>query len=157
MLRRAGGLVVAIVLASVAFGMPSAVAKKAPVSLSGRVNNHGTKDVSQAKSAKLDVELDNFYISPTFVKVQPGEKLTIKLENEGNVPHTFTSDGLAVDKQLSAGKSGTVKVTVPTSGKVFEFYCQFHKSSGMQGALFTTAGTSGATDSSSSSASGLGY
>ena len=111
---------------------------KAPVSLSGDVSNHGTKEV--ADGAKLEVEQDDFYFSPTFVKATPGAKITVELHNEGDADHTFTIDGTDVDETVKAGDTAEVEVTLPDSGAT-AFYCRFHKDSGgMQGAFFFNDG-----------------
>ena len=60
--------------------------------LSGTVNIEGTADVSKKTSPTLEMELDNFYFEPTFVKAKKGETITFDLTNEGSAPHTFTSD-----------------------------------------------------------------
>src|SRR4029079_15927416 len=61
-------------------------AAKAPVTLTGTVNNKGTKDVStKGSAADVDMDLYNFYFEPTCVKAAPGQKLTISLHNEGSV------------------------------------------------------------------------
>ena len=122
-----------------ASALPAAAAKR-PVKLSGTVNVEGTKNVSKKSAATVATELDNFYFSPTFVKAKKGETITFELENESTAPHTFTSDALGVDEQVSPGDSAEVEITVPTTGKAFLFYCRFHQSSGMQGAVFTKAG-----------------
>jgi plastocyanin len=119
---------------------PASAKTTKPVTLDGKVNAKGTKDISGKSTASLEIEADDFYFSPTFVKVQPGEKVTIELKNEGSATHTFTSDALNIDQQLSSGKSKKVKVTVPSSGTAFQFHCDFHESMGMQGAFFTKAG-----------------
>jgi plastocyanin len=111
-----------------------------PVDLGQQVNNKGTKDVSAKTSAKFEVELDDFYFKPTFIKVQPGEKLTLKIHNEGTTAHTFTSDALGVDKVFQPDKKGTVKITVPSDATVAQFHCDFHGQMGMDGAIFTAAG-----------------
>jgi plastocyanin len=157
----------AVALALGFVGVAPAGAKTTkPVTLDGKVNNKGTKNISGKKSATLDLEADDYYFKPTFVKVSPGEKVTIEMENEGGTTHTFTSDGLGVDQQLSAGKKKKFTVTVPSSGKVFQFHCSFHGSMGMQGALYTKAGGSATnadaavtptTKASSSGGSGYGY
>ena len=102
---------------------PVSAAAKAPVKLGQKVNVKGTKDVSSKSSAKLDMELDDKYFAPTFIKAKAGEKITLEMENEGNLPHTFTSDGLAVDQQLDPGKSAKLTFTVPSDGQVFQFHC----------------------------------
>jgi plastocyanin len=133
---------------------PAMAAGKKPVKLEGTVNVHGSKDVSSKSSAKLDVELDNFYFGPTFVKAKAGEKLTLELENEGSAPHTFTSDVLDVDQQLSPGDKMTIEVTVPSDGNAFRFYCRFHQGSGMQGAIYTKAGATATATGTSTGSSG---
>jgi plastocyanin len=140
-MRKLGIFLAASALTLAMVGVAPASAKTTkPVTLDGKVNNKGTKDISKKKAAKLEIEADDFYFSPTFVKVQPGEKVTIELKNEGSATHTFTSDALNIDQQLSSGKSKKVKVTVPSSGTAFQFHCDFHESMGMQGAFFTKAG-----------------
>jgi plastocyanin len=107
----------------------------APVSLPGSTNNKGTKDLSAKGAAtSVEVEQDDFYFNPTFLKVAPGQKITVELKNEGKSAHTFTSTQLGVDKELQPDSKATVTVTVPMSGTAV-FYCRFHRSSGMQGAF----------------------
>lgn len=105
-----------------------------PVQLSGNTTNKGTKDVS---GTSVDIELDDYYFSPTFLKGgAPGSTITVHLKNEGKQPHTFTSSALHADKQLAPGESADVQVTLPQSG-ASEFHCTFHQqSNGMQGAFF---------------------
>jgi plastocyanin len=140
---------------------PVSAASKAPVTLDQKVTNKGTKDVSSKSSTKLEVEMDDKYFNPTFIKAKAGEKITLELKNEGSLPHTFTSDTLAVDKQVDPGKSAKLTITVPSDGQVFQFHCDVHESAGMAGAVYTKAGasatsSSNATNSSSSSGS-YGY
>jgi plastocyanin len=137
-------IVVAVAVAALGFGalgITSASAKsKNPVTLDGKVNAKGTKDISKSKRATLEVELDDFYFSPTFIKVKPGEKVTLKIKNEGRASHTFTSTALGADKTLSPDSSTRMTITIPSSGKAFEFHCNFHGSMGMKGAFFTAKG-----------------
>jgi plastocyanin len=130
----------AMAVGLVGIGPASAKTSK-PVTLTGKVNNKGTKDISGKSTATLEVEADDYYFEPTFVKVKPGEKVTIELANEGSQPHTFTSSALSIDHQIAPGKSAKFTVTVPSSGEAFQFHCDFHESMGMQGAFFTKAGT----------------
>ncbi|MGZ4717468.1 MAG: hypothetical protein ACXWCB_12330, partial [Acidimicrobiales bacterium] len=51
---------------------------------------------------------------------------------------------------LSPGQTAEVKVTIPASGTA-SFFCKIHRSSGMQGAFYTSASASG-----SGSGSGAG-
>jgi len=99
---------------------------------SDTANNHGSKDVSGASSAK--VEQDDFYFNPTIITGTPGQKITIKLENEGSTTHNFTLEDQSIDQDVTQGSDATVTVTFPQSG-ILEFYCKFHKSQGMVGEL----------------------
>jgi len=109
---------------------------KAPVQLTGTVNNKGTK---VAKGNKISIEADDVYFSPTFVKATPGATLTVSLKNEGKMEHTFTVPGQAVNVDLKPDAKATVTVTVPTDGAL-EFFCEFHGDQGMQGAVYTATG-----------------
>lgn len=134
-------LVAVSALAVGLLGIGSASAKTSkPVTLNGKVNAKGTKDLSGKSSATLELEADDFSFNPTFVKVNPGEKVTIKFKNEGSTTHTFTSSALSIDQQVSAGKSAKFTLTVPSTGDAFQFHCDFHESKGMQGAFYTKAG-----------------
>jgi plastocyanin len=125
----------------------------APVSLPGSTNADGGQ--GDATSGSIEVELEDFYINPTFIKASPGAKVKLSLKNTGGSPHTFTSTALGVDETLQPGASKDVDVTMPASGAT-EFHCRFHQSGGMQGAFFfkagdALAGGSGAGSSSSES------
>jgi plastocyanin len=130
----------------------------APVSLPGTVADHGTKDIGSAK--EIELEVDDEYFSPTFIQAAPGTTVTVALENEGKMNHTFTIDGAGIDQNLAPDAKATVDVTMPSSGSL-AFYCRFHKASGMQGAFVVSgAGASTATTTapaSSGAAGGGGY
>jgi plastocyanin len=99
--------------------------------LSGKVTNKGTQTLS---GSSLKLEADDYYFKPTFIDAKPGTKLTVDVENEGKQVHTFTIASASVDEQISPGKSTEVHVTVPSSGNL-NFFCRFHRSLGMQGAI----------------------
>jgi plastocyanin len=119
-------------------------------------NDHGSKAV--ASKGKTEVELDDFYFKPTVLEGKPGEKVTLELKNEGNTEHSFTIDSQGIDKDIQPGDEVEVTVTIPKSG-VVSFYCKFHKSSGMAGALAVTGqagGTGGMTDTTTTNSGGGG-
>jgi plastocyanin len=122
-----------------------------------KANDHGTKAVED--NGKTEVELDDFYFEPTVLEGKPGQKVTLELKNEGQTEHTFTIDSQNVNKDLGPGEEAEVDVTIPKSG-VVSFYCKFHKSSGMAGALAVTGqegGTGGMTTDSTTTNEGNGY
>jgi plastocyanin len=134
-------LVTGAVLVASFMGVAPAGAKPSkPVQIDGKVNVKGTKDISGKKFSSVEIEADDYYFGPTFVKVQPGEKVRITLKNEGDSAHTFTSDGLSIDRQVAPGKSTHFTLTVPSDGTAFEFHCNFHGDMGMKGAFYTKAG-----------------
>jgi plastocyanin len=99
-------------------------------------------------------------MGPAFIKAAPGATITVHLKNTGTTDHTFTSAALGVDKQLAAGASADLTVTMPSAGAT-EFHCRFHQSQGMQGAFYfktgdTVTGAAPAATSSSSTGGG-GY
>ncbi len=102
-----------------------------PVSLSGTVNDHGTKTAAD----ELEMELDDNYFAPTYVETKANQTVTLELANEGTNSHTFTSEALGVDEEVPPGQTKTVTITGPSQGSV-EFRCRFHQSAGMQGAFF---------------------
>ncbi|MCA1824986.1 MAG: cupredoxin domain-containing protein [Mycobacteriales bacterium] len=129
---------------------PSDAAATPPVTLSGMVNNHGATDVSsQGMTASLSLEQDDFYFGPTFVRATAGQVVKVKLENEGDKPHTFTIDALGVDQEVAPGKSAQVSVTVPAGSAPVVFYCRFHRGGGMQGAFYVGNAGGGAPPASS--------
>ncbi|CAN5612950.1 hypothetical protein BH10ACT1_BH10ACT1_33740 [soil metagenome] len=124
----------------------------APVALAGKVNDHGTKDLSgDGATATLSMELDDDYFSPTFVQAAPGATVTVELENEGDMPHTFTLDDKSIDTKVLPGKVAKVTVTVPKSGSL-RFSCDFHLRAGMQGAFYTGTGAAAPAASSTTEA-----
>ena len=119
--------------------------------MGSQVQSHGVKDVSN-ESGKVEVELDDYYFSPTILKGKPGEKVELELKNEGKTTHTFTISEQSINKEIQPGDETEVEVTFPQSGAL-KFVCTFHQSQGMIGALLT----SGPAASSSSTTTSSGY
>jgi plastocyanin len=131
-----------------------------PVKLSGDTTNKGTKDLS---GTEIEVEQDDFYFNPTFIKGgTPGATITVHLKNGGKNPHNFTISAQGIDETVEAGATKDVSVTLPQSGAT-AFFCKFHQqSNGMQGSFFfkdgdTVAGGAPASSSSSSNGGGGNY
>src|SRR3954452_21368237 len=98
-------------------------------------NDHGNKAVED--KGKTEVELDDFYFKPTVLTGKAGETVTLELKNEGQTEHSFTIASQGIDQVIEPGDEAEVTVKIPQSGAV-SFYCKFHKSSGMAGALAGT-------------------
>jgi plastocyanin len=150
----AGGIAVA--------GASTPTGGKPPVKISGDVNEHGTGKV---RGDAVGIDADDFFFEKTYIKGKAGTTVGVTIDNTGAVDHTFTIDAQGVDEELAPGDSIDVDVKIPKSGKAATFYCRFHRSSGMQGAMFSQkggkAGTSGpsggTTETTSSGGGGYGY
>jgi plastocyanin len=94
-------------------------------------NNKGTKEVT---GDETEVEMDDFYFEPTIIKAAPGTDFKVELFNESNNLHNFSLDDQNIDQDVEAGENFDVMVTIPDSGQL-EFYCKYHKSQGMVGAI----------------------
>jgi plastocyanin len=106
-----------------------------------QVEDHGAADLSGQSETSL--ELDDFYFEPTVLMGEPGQTLSIELENEGSAPHTFTIETADIDEEVQPGDKVETDVTFPDSGAL-TFICRFHAGGGMQGAL-SVSGDLGAT------------
>jgi plastocyanin len=119
-------------------------------------NDHGTKSVSSS----AEVEMDDYYFEPTVIEGKPGASVTLELKNEGSIEHNFSIDAQNIDMNVQPDSTAKVTVTIPKSGAV-SFYCKFHKSMGMAGALAVSGsggmtGTGG-TSTGTTTTKGYGY
>ena len=96
------------------------------------VNDHGTEDVSG--ESEVEFEADDFYFGPTFLRGEPGQTLTLQIENEGDTRHNITIDEANLDEDIDAGQTASVEVTFPEEGVIL-FYCKYHRAQGMVGEL----------------------
>src|SRR2546427_296618 len=107
--------------------------KTKSITLSGvSYADHGTKDVRNM--AKLELEADDYYFSPTFLRGKPGQKLTLLVESEASTLHNIRIAALGIDKDIPPKGKVQFDVTFPASG-VLAFSCKFHGPLGMNGQL----------------------
>jgi plastocyanin len=92
------------------------------------------KDVSGL--AEVDLEADEYYFEPAFLRGTPGQKLKLEIENESNTLHSFTIPEQKLDMDIPPKGKIVVEVTFPQSGLV-GFFCKFHSALGMNGELLT--------------------
>src|SRR5437867_2629334 len=97
--------------------------------------NHGTKDVRNL--SKLELEADDYYFSPTFLRGRPGQKLTLLVESEASTLHNISIPALGIDRNIPPKGKVEVNVTFPSSG-VLAFFRKFHGALGMNGQLLTS-------------------
>jgi YVTN family beta-propeller protein len=94
--------------------------------------DHGTKDVKG--QTELELEADDYYFAPTFLRGTPGQTLTLEIENESGTLHNLSIPALHLDKDIPPKGKVHVQVTMPQSGAV-HFFCKFHTAMGMNGEL----------------------
>jgi plastocyanin len=92
------------------------------------------KDVSGL--AEVDLEADEYYFDPAFLRGTPGQKLKLEIENESSTLHSFTIPEQKLDMDIPPKGKVVVEVTFPPSG-VVRFFCRFHSELGMEGELMT--------------------
>lgn len=90
----------------------------------------GAVDISQMGSVRIRTE--GFSFAPAELSGSPRQTLTVEVENEGGVAHTFTIRDLGIDEELEPGERVEVEVTLPEDGSL-PFVCRFHERSGMVG------------------------
>jgi YVTN family beta-propeller protein len=110
---------------------PSGMRK--PITLGGvTYADHGTKDVRNR--SKLELEVDDYYFSPTFLRGNPGQKLSLLVESEANTLHNLSIPALGIDRDILPKGKVQLDVTFPASG-VLVFFCKFHGPLGMNSQL----------------------
>jgi YVTN family beta-propeller protein len=95
-------------------------------------NDHGTADVRGKE--EFDVEADDNYFEPTFLRGDPGQTIKLDVENEGNSNHNFSIASLGINTNIPPHSSAEIQVTFPQSGAT-RFFCSFHTATGMNGGL----------------------
>ena len=86
---------------------------------------HQSQDMMGQSTPKMwSVAIEDFYFEPADAAIQPGD--TIIWVNEGNTPHTVTSDDGQFDSEvLNPGDS--FMFTFPEAG-TFSYFCEIHPS-----------------------------
>jgi YVTN family beta-propeller protein len=97
-------------------------------------SDHGTKTVRG--QARLELEADDYYFKPTFLRGVPGQALRLEIENESGTLHNLSIPALRIDRDVPPRGTVAVDVIFPASGSL-RFYCKFHAALGMNGELRT--------------------
>jgi len=135
-MHRRGGAIGALVLATLfvttACSSNSSSSSGARTTSTSSSQSAAPTDVSGKSSTTMSAE--NYFFAPATLDGTAGQKLTITLTNDGSVPHNFSISDQNISVTLEAGQQKDIQVAFPQSGSV-EFFCVFHQSSGMVGAL----------------------
>jgi plastocyanin len=95
--------------------------------------NWGVRDSVGDTTRELDA--GDFYFKGTFIRGEPGQKLTLAISNTAAQVHNISIPGQGLDRDLPPSNSRvTVDVTFPDSGSV-QFFCKYHTAQGMNGLL----------------------
>lgn len=84
--------------------------------------------------SSVNVEMNDYYFSPSIIKATPGQKLTLNFSNHGTVEHNFTIASQGMSRDVPPQKAASVQVTLPSSGLI-AFFCKYHMTRGMAGEL----------------------
>ncbi|MCC6178663.1 MAG: cupredoxin domain-containing protein [Chloroflexi bacterium] len=98
------------------------------------VNDRGTMDVRGMTT--VDVEADDNYFEPTFLRGDPGQTIALEIESEASDLHNISIPALGVDENIAPHGKVRVQVTFPQAGST-QFFCKIHEALGMRGALLT--------------------
>lgn len=104
--------------------------------------DHGTHSVAGQKA--FEIEADDYYFKPTFLRGTPGQRLTLEVENESGTLHNISIADLKIDRDVPPKKTVKVDVVFPASG-VITFACKFHAALGMSGQMLAGDATPQAT------------
>ncbi|HJR45374.1 MAG TPA: cupredoxin domain-containing protein [Actinomycetota bacterium] len=83
------------------------------------------EDQADAASSTLELAAVDFSFSPPVLTVAAGAEVTVTFTNDGESPHTFSSDDLGFDVRADPGASEEVTFTAPEEG-TSEFQCNLH-------------------------------
>jgi plastocyanin len=84
--------------------------------------------------AEISLEADDYYFAPTFLHGEPGQALTLAVENPSGTLHNLSIPELQIDQDIPPRATAKVQVTFPSSGTV-RFSCKLHAAMGMNGEL----------------------
>lgn len=102
----------------------------ASAGLPTNANIHGT---AAASGSQLSIEAGDFFFSPTCVTGVPSGAITLTVHNGGVTLHNVSIPSLHIDMDMTSGQTITVQVRMGSTPLVF--FCKYHRSSGMLGAL----------------------
>jgi len=90
-----------------------------------------------AVAASLTLSMIDFGYTPPQLTARAGQKVTLSLRNSGQLPHTFTIDGLVDSGRIDGGGSKTIEFTATQAGTL-TFYCTIHGAARISGTLTVT-------------------
>ena len=102
----------------------------ASAGLPPNVSDHGA---ISASGGRLVIAANDFFFSATCVTGVAGGTATLIVHNAGQALHNVSIPALNIDRDVSPAQTITVQVHMGSTAVVF--FCKYHKSVGMYGAL----------------------
>jgi len=102
----------------------------ASAGLPASTNIHGTV---AASGSQMLIEAGDFFFSPTCVTGVPSGPISLTVHNGGVTLHNVSIPSLHIDMDMTSGQTITIQVRMGSAPLVF--FCKYHRSSGMLGAL----------------------
>lgn len=100
--------------------------------IGGSLDDHGS---AQAAGPSVRIDAGDSYFQPTcYLKVRQGE-VTITVHNSGSALHNLTVAGQGSEDGQDIPHGQTISVSVKVGSSPVTFFCKYHRTSGMQGAL----------------------
>jgi len=100
----------------------------------------------QGEPRVIEVVATDFEFKPSKIEVAPGEKVQIKLVNQGEKPHNIEfelpSGEIELEEALAPKETGTLTFEAPKKAGKYVLYCPvgMHKDHGMIGHLVVAQG-----------------
>lgn len=107
----------------------------ASAGLGDNVNDHGA---ARASGKAITLEAGDSFFAPTCGTAVPAGKVMVTVNNTGSALHNFSIPDQGIDIDVAAGK--TIEVDVDVSSPSLAFFCKYHRTSGMVGALLQSPG-----------------
>lgn len=98
-------------------------------------SDHGTGEVKGLP--KIEVVADDYSFAPTSLRGEPGQTLTLEIENTSGTLHNFSLLEAQIDQDIAPKGKIEVQVTFPSSGAM-RFFCKLHTAMGMHGQLLAS-------------------
>jgi len=88
-------------------------------------DGQGNQPEGGGESAELAVTAVDFSFEADGTLPEAGGEVAVSLSNEGDAPHTFSSEEVGLDIEAGPGEQGEGTFTVPDDGTV-DFQCNIH-------------------------------
>jgi plastocyanin len=107
-------------------------------------NSDDTAGGTGTDATPVTVVATDFAFDTATIEADSGETIELTLQNDGEAPHTFSSDDIDVNVETDPGTTATGTFTVPDEAGTYEFHCEVHPDQ-MMGEIVVGGGDAGST------------